>query len=373
MSAEGIPAIPAGELAGEQALFAALALGAVPGPAKVIISPTDWCNLRCATCWRLDKKENPNSYRDDELNFDEISRILHDCKKLGVKEIDLTGGGEPFSRRDMLDIIALAKQLGFWVTLTNNGTLLDAEKAARLVSLGIDDITFSLDGSTQGINDSIRGRGVHQKVTQGISRLQRLKRELGSDTPFIRLAFVITSSNYHDLPGIVRFAADNAIGAIQFSTLLEWDSNRHLSMAQRMSAEPSPADALNEGVRLAGEFGIYTNLASIMKHGFFEHRPPRFCFAPWELLFINSRGTALACCVLASFFENELGNVRDTPLEELWRSDKMREFRQRLASGQFYNGCKRCLPDLVDRFDGMEGRRQHHVAPRASEGGAAWH
>ncbi|MCK4714348.1 MAG: SPASM domain-containing protein, partial [Candidatus Aenigmarchaeota archaeon] len=354
----------------EEKLFADIDFGTARGPKKVIISPTDWCNLKCLTCWRLDKKENPNSYRDEELTFDEISGILHDCKKLRVKEIDLTGGGEPFSREDMLDIITLAKELGFWVTLTNNGTLLSEEKMRTLIFFGLDDITFSFDGSTAELNDSIRGRGVYQKVAESLSHLQELKRELGSDIPFIRLAFVITSGNYHDIPAIVRFAAEHGIGAIQFSTLLEWDSNREFSM--KNCDEQDALNALKQGAQLAEELGIYTNLSSSMKHGFFEHQLPKFCFAPWELLFINSRGQVLACCILASFYENVLGNVRDTPLEDLWNSEKMREFRKRLVVGKFYKGCERCLPDFVDRFDGLEERRQCYISQMAGMGSEAW-
>lgn len=340
----------------EEKLFADIASGTARGPKKVIISPTDWCNLKCSTCWRLDKKENPNSYRDKELTFDEISGVLRDCRKLGVKEIDLTGGGEPFSRKDMLEIITLAKELRFWVTFTTNGTLLSEETVRRLIEIGLDDITFSFDGSTAELNDSIRGSGLFEKTRKSLSLLQNVKSEMGSEVPVVRIAFVITAANYHNIPGMVRFAAENGIKALQFSTLLEWDSNRHLSMVKCSGQDAM--SALEEGARIAKELSIYTNLASIIRHGFFEHKLPKFCFAPWELLFINSRGEALACCILASFYENVLGNVRDTSLEELWNSEKMREFRERLAAGKFYKGCERCLPDFVDRFDEMEKLRQ---------------
>ncbi len=352
----------------ERALFESVSSDTPAGPKKVIISPTDWCNLQCETCWRLEKDVNPNSYRKDELSFDEISRILHDCAELGVREIDLTGGGEPFSRKDMLRIITLAKKLGFWVTLTTNGTLLDENTLEKLVKIGLDDITFSFDGSSARLNDSIRGKGVFEKTRSALAMLNHIKLKREAYEPVIRLAFVITARNYHDVPDIVRFAVLSGASAIQFSTLLEWGSNQHLSMSKAMSGskgfmgllsrKPEPFTLLKEGARLAEQHDIYTNLASIMNHGFSEHKMPDFCFAPWELLFINSRGSALACCVLASFFENELGNVRDTPLKELWHSEKMKAFRRKLNDGKFFNGCERCLPDFVDRFDSLEGRRK---------------
>lgn len=351
----------------ELELFESIASDSSRGPKKVILSPTDWCNLRCETCWRLEKKENPNEGSAEELSSDEMARLMRDSRSLGARELDLTGGGEPFSRKDIFELLSLAKRLGFWVTLTTNGTLLDSEKARRLVSLGIDDIAFSFDGSTRRTSDSIRGNGVFDKTFAALTALQDEKSAAGAALPVVRIACVMTSRNYREVPALVRFAKRHGASAIQFSTLLEWGTNAHLSMA-RVPAKPrfwepflgrkAPLAYLEEGARLADAEGIHTNLRSIISHGFSEHAPPRFCFAPWEMLFVNSRGTALACCVLASFYENELGNVRDTPLGELWRSEKMLEFRRRLAAGQYYKGCERCLPDFVDRYDEMEARRE---------------
>ena len=98
------------------------------GPEKVMISPTDHCNLSCRTCWRLEKK---GEY--EELSLDEIENILDDCKKLGVKVIDFTGGGEPFVREDIFEIMKMIKSMGFFATLTTNGTLLDEAKIEKIV------------------------------------------------------------------------------------------------------------------------------------------------------------------------------------------------------------------------------------------------
>ena len=358
---------------GEQRLFDSITKNEPIGPQKVIISLTDWCNLHCKTCWRLDKEENPNNYREEELTFEEISEILQDCKSLGVKELDLTGGGEAFSHPRILDIIRLAKELGFWVTLTNNGTLLSEEMMRELIALGLDDITFSLDGSTAEVNDPIRGEGVFDKALGTLKKLLELKEELHSEVPVLRIGFVITNKNYQDVPGIVELAGSLGVPALQFSTLLEWGSNKNLSMSRCVSAKPTPLEKLKEGVRIAQKLGIHSNLSSIAKFGFFEHETPKFCYAPWELLFINSRGIALACCILASFYENVLGNIRETPLRELWHSKKMNSFRDQLGDGKFFNGCKRCLPDFVDQFNEKEGKRQpYNRLVAAGTGGAAW-
>jgi len=99
------------------------------------------------------------------------------------------------------------------------------------------------------------------------------------------------------------------------------------------------------------KYGIASNIEPIIKHGLFEHNPPDFCFAPWQMAFINAQGDMLACCILASFYENKLGNARDSGFKQLWFSPKMEKFRQRINQKKFYKGCNRCLPQFVENFN----------------------
>lgn len=333
----------------QERYYRAVFLGERIGPEKVMISSTDSCNLLCRTCWRLEKEENPNLWKASELTLDEIDRILVDCKELGVESIDFTGGGEPFLRKDVFEILACVKKYGFWSTLTTNGTLTDRERIEGIIRGGLDDICFSLESADERVNDFIRGDGVCEKVMTSIGALQEAKRKLGSDTPVVRLATVITRLNYDRLEGLAAFAEASGVAAINFSVLLEWSSNRDLSM--KGLDQGAVMASLGRVRRRLDKAGIYSNLASVEKHGLFEHDLPTLCFAPWEMLFINSRGEALACCILASFYENLLGNVRDTPLTELWFGEKMEAFRASIREGNYYPGCRRCLPEFVDIFN----------------------
>jgi len=71
---------------------------------------------------------------------------------------------------------------------------------------------------------------------------------------------------------------------------------------------------------------IKTNLNSIIKFGVWEHSEPKFCFAPWYMLFINANREAMICCTLASLYQNKLGKVRS--LKEVWFGEKMKKFRK---------------------------------------------
>jgi radical SAM protein with 4Fe4S-binding SPASM domain len=322
--------------------------GKVFGPEKVMISPTDSCNLRCKTCWRIEKKGYDKI--KDELTFDEISRILKECKKLGVKTIDLTGGGEPFYRKNITDIIKLVKDYGFEATLTTNGTLLNEEKIRNLINIGLDDLCFSLESGEEKINDSLRGKGTYKQAVHAIKTLNTIKRD--SKKPVIRIATVITNKNYKHISSLVNLAVENKISMISFSVMIEWETNRHLSMKKKKNAL-EVLKKLNQDLKSKG---VSSNLEPIIKYGLFEHEPPKFCFAPWEMIFINSNGEVLACCTLASHHENVIGNIKEQSLQQIWCGEKMNRFRKMIKNKKYFEECRKCLPEFTEKYNKLYER-----------------
>jgi len=316
------------------------------GPEKVMISPTDYCNLKCATCWRLTKEEKYN-----ELSIAQIESLLNECKELGVKIIDFTGGGEPFLRKDTFDIMKLVKSRGFFGTLTTNGTLLNEEKLEKIIEIELDDICFSLDGHTAEVNDSIRGNHVYEKIVRAIQTLNKLKKERSSEKPIVRIGTVITKKNYKCLDKIVELAAGLGVKAINFSVLIEWGTTRELWMRDIGGNEIK--ESLERADKACKSFKIHSNISSIIRHGLFEHKLPKFCFAPWDIAFINASGDVMACCTLASLYENLLGNVKEGGFTKIWFGKKMEKFRDRIRNGIFKKDCIKCIPEFVDIYNEM--------------------
>lgn len=112
------------------------------------ISVTDRCNFRCTYC--MPKAIFGASYkfmpRADLLSFEEITRVSRLFIEHGVRKLRITGG-EPLIRRDLENLIEqLAGLPGLEdLSLTTNGSLLNARKANALASAGLKRITLSLD------------------------------------------------------------------------------------------------------------------------------------------------------------------------------------------------------------------------------------
>ena len=55
-------------------------------------------------------------------------------------------GGEPFIRKDLIDIISYSKMQGEYDVVFFRGVLIDQAMAERIVASGLDVLQFSLDG-----------------------------------------------------------------------------------------------------------------------------------------------------------------------------------------------------------------------------------
>jgi MoaA/NifB/PqqE/SkfB family radical SAM enzyme len=61
----------------------------VASPVLLVVSPTNVCNMRCSACCFDDRDKNL------ELNFDSLKESVKQFKALGIKAVELSGGGQP--------------------------------------------------------------------------------------------------------------------------------------------------------------------------------------------------------------------------------------------------------------------------------------
>ncbi len=163
------------------------------------------CNLKCVMCY-TDPFNTPEQIRQ-ELSYEEIVRILDEIHQEGCLELTFTGG-EPFARRDFLDIYTYAKKKGFLLTLFTNGTLITPKIADHLKAYPPSMIEISFHGLTQESFDQITlGSGSYECCLEGIGLI--LERNLP-----LTLKTVGMSINRDEIFKIKEFVA--GLGKVQY-------------------------------------------------------------------------------------------------------------------------------------------------------------
>ncbi|MBI5752232.1 MAG: heme d1 biosynthesis radical SAM protein NirJ [Hydrogenophilales bacterium] len=177
-----------------------------PGPV-VIWNLIRRCNLTCKHCYSISAdKDFPG-----ELTTGEIFTVMDDLKRFQVPVLILSGG-EPLLRPDIFDIAHRAKDMGFYVGLSSNGTLIDASNIDRIAAVGFDYVGVSLDGMKDAHDRFRRLQGAFDASMRGI----RLCRDKGIKAG---IRFTLTRDNAHDLPALLQLLEDEALNKFYLSHL----------------------------------------------------------------------------------------------------------------------------------------------------------
>src|SRR3990172_9527033 len=102
---------------------------------------TNACNLACIHCRASAIKEATPG----ELSTAEAKHFVDELVE--YKPIIILTGGEPLLRADVYDIARYASGHGLRVVLATNGTLLTQDIACKLIEVGIQRVSISIDGS----------------------------------------------------------------------------------------------------------------------------------------------------------------------------------------------------------------------------------
>jgi MoaA/NifB/PqqE/SkfB family radical SAM enzyme len=119
-------------------------------PLSVLIELTYRCNHACYYCYQ---KKYPTV---KELSLNKWRDILRQLADAGTLYLTFSGG-EPFIRKEFLQIIKYARKLEFGVSIITNGTLLTPQIIRSLADMAIMDIGISFLAAEARLHDLLSG------------------------------------------------------------------------------------------------------------------------------------------------------------------------------------------------------------------------
>jgi SynChlorMet cassette radical SAM/SPASM protein ScmE len=120
---------------------------------------------------------------------------------MAVMDVSL-GGGEPFLRPDLKDLIEGIIQNKMRFSILSNGTLINDHIAEYIAGTHrCNYVQVSVDGASPKVHDSCRGKGSFVKAIEGIKTLQR------HDVPVV-VRVTLHHRNVHDIANVASFLLD---------------------------------------------------------------------------------------------------------------------------------------------------------------------
>jgi pyrroloquinoline quinone biosynthesis protein E len=303
-------------------------------PVALLAELTHRCPLGCPYC------SNPLEleHRADELDTAAWRDVFSQAADLGVLHAHLSGG-EPASRRDLVDIVAHCAGVGLYTNLITSGIGLTEDRVKALADAGLDHAQLSIQDSNAVSADRIAG------YEGAFARKQSIADWITKAGLPLTVNAVIHRANVTRAGEMVKLAV--ALGArrveIAHTQYYGWGLvNRAALMPTLAEAEAAIADV--EALRKAYAGVIVIDHVIPDYHA----RYPKACMGGWAKRGFNvtPSGKALPCHAAETIPQLEFWNVHDHTLEEIWlRSPAFNAFR---GTDWMREPCRSCERKTID-------------------------
>jgi radical SAM protein with 4Fe4S-binding SPASM domain len=261
-------------------------------PIHIDFELNDVCNQKCVMCPRNDATLARNwgmtVNTGKRMSFETFRRVIDEAASLGTKSINVGGFSEPFIHSELVRMLTYAHSKGILDSICiSNGVLMDETTARGILESGLTRLYISLDAYTDDTYRKIRGSGF-EKAKANLLRFLELRNKKSSEPlPWVRVSFVVMNENVHEKDDFIRFWS----GKVDHVDIQKY-------MTPTLSMDPK----------------------ILKKQKQFE------CFEPWRRLAVRANGKILPCCVFRGELL-DLGNIQETSLEMVWKSEKLEKIR----------------------------------------------
>ena len=199
------------------------------------------CNNNCRFCVQAHKRNF------GDKTTDRIKMELDLARNTGCSGVVFTGG-EPSIRKDILELITYAKELGFnTIQLQTNGRrFFYKDFCERVIRAGMNEFSPALHGHTAGLHDYLTSSpGSFEQTVQAIKNIA------AHDSIRIISNTVVTKPNYRYLPDIARLLVSLGVDQYQLAFVHAVGNARKNfdEMVPRVSeAAPFIHEALQAGI-----------------------------------------------------------------------------------------------------------------------------
>jgi MoaA/NifB/PqqE/SkfB family radical SAM enzyme len=291
-------------------------------PLFVQLMPQNVCNHSCSFCsYRLPDWKNSTLFDESKaIPWEVCERLIDDFDRMGVKAVEVTGGGEPTAYPHFAELFRLLTLAEIETSLVTNGTLFDKEKIEAFVESDWKWARVSIDAELSETYSRIRKVSAHHMVRAWDS-VRTLSDAKNSPDQRVGVGFVVTPDNYMEVHGACRRAQSMGADNIRISVAFVNEGADLLTDEQIQEVERQIGSAkATLQVRGFEVVDLFRERIDNLKDSPVQDYD--YCGTKDVLCVIEGECNVYTCCTLAGDPRGLLGNVRDQSFVDLWRETR---------------------------------------------------
>ncbi len=298
------------------------------------IETTNYCNMKCIMCPRTTSMTRKNTVIDDEKFLEVLDQIephpgtdLRTFWRFIKNEYDISpdersensfyfyissrcltlhGYGEPLLDKKIVERVQACTDRNMPTYFSCVPANVSVEKAEALMKAGLGALKFSIDATNDELQKKIRGeKNEFSKSFDVIKKILDLKKKMEYKT------LIVTT--------MISLADSDETRTTQKEFLELWKQHDTFTYVKSQ-----------DNKWYFEEDGEMKNLS---------HYEQQYCEFPWLSLTVMADGSVVPC---TQDYNTEMvfGNTHKQTLEQIWNSDKYRQFRKWHINGDFPTGYK---------------------------------
>ena len=302
-------------------------------PFDVLLQVTNRCNMQCSFC---DFWPNP-APKGQELTLAELERVAAELSELGTFIVSIEGG-EPFVRKDLVDIVRVLSK-DHITALFTSGWFVTRDNARALWEAGLTHASVSIDFSDPARHDAKRKlEGTTQRAWRAVDLLRDSAPRGGKQ---VNVMSVLMNSNWRDMEALFLQSRAHDVG--HQVTLLSTGGTR------RAAGEDDLLPPIGVAAHMTALFDKYEHVRFFRAYfaqldAFLSGAPMPTCHAGDQAFNIDHVGNVASCIERIG---KPVGNIRDHRLPELHK--RLRGDQEEVAT------CQQCWTACRGIADALGG------------------
>jgi len=280
-------------------------------PPHLTVSITNTCNLQCRWCYG----DCGTTSAKAELGTAEWLRFIDYLVENDFIQIYFEGG-EPFLRKDFLKILTYCTRK-LMTFVRTNGTLVTAELAGELKTIGVGRVLVDIMGACADTHDGLTAtKGSFEKSCAAVSHLAAV----GIKTDVL---VILNRKNAAEIQRLVELA--HSLGALRLGILRLYPLGRSKRAWGELALSLPDQQSTIAALKAPDGFTVMQSW----------HPKHRNCC--WQAAAVNAFGDSIGCMYLREYVN--FGNIRTTSLLDTWENN---ELYRTLREGEVEKSCPSC-------------------------------
>lgn len=291
--------------------------GLLPIHLQLVIS--DLCNQNCSFCsYRMEGGFSSQNFGEDtgkgftmnpnrKIPKEKCFEILDDCKRIGIRAVQFTGGGEPTVHPSHNEIFKHAQEIGLQTALVSNGTSLPEFDVLR----NFDWIRISLDAGKEETYQRIRDSNLWHRVMSNLHRLASI------EGPYIGVGFVVTKDNWGELPYAAKLVKDLGIPYMRVSAVFSPEEDSYYNSFRSNVAKQITLAKMYED----DEFKIVDLFEKRLEDLNLGQPKNSLCGYQRLTIYIGGDQNIYRCCTTSYTDQGLIGSLKDQRFIDWWETE----------------------------------------------------